>query len=319
MLNLNTNQLNVFLAAAEALNFTKAAQRLQVTQPSVSQRIQALEEHFGQTLFLRIGKTVELTDAGLVLMPLARELVFLTTHIEETMASYKGDLHGHLIVACSTSTGKYILPKLLANFHSCYPQVKATCHITTQERALQLVSEGKAHLALASNPDLQPEIEFRKVTNEKIILIAHPDHRWARQGEISLDQLSEADFILPEEGSEIHSALREALAHKGCSIYLLNTIVSLGCLEAIALSVGEGLGVGFVPELVMARLVNNNVVQVKVHGLDIDREIVIGRNIHRQATAAQNAFWGLILDGKRLEEQTMNSPQLVTYENYHKN
>ena len=90
MLNLNTNQLNVFLAAAETLNFTKAAQRLQVTQPSVSQQIQALEEHIGQTLFLRTGKTVELTDAGLVLIPLAREMTFLTIHIEETMASFKG-------------------------------------------------------------------------------------------------------------------------------------------------------------------------------------------------------------------------------------
>ncbi len=255
MLKLNTNQLNVFLTAAEALNFTKAAQRLQVTQPSVSQQIQALEEHFGQTLFLRIGKTVELTDAGLVLVPLARELIFLTTHMEETMASYKGDMHGHLTIACSTSTGRYLLPKLLAKFHSHYPQVKATCQITTQDRALQLVTEGKAHLALACNPDLQPEIEFLKVTNEKIILIAHPDHPWASQREIGIEQLSEAEFILPEEGSEIHSALREALAHIGCSIYLLNTIVSLGCLEAIALSVEEGLGVGFVPELVMARLV----------------------------------------------------------------
>jgi DNA-binding transcriptional LysR family regulator len=311
MLNLNTNQLNVFLAAADALNFTKAAQRLQVTQPSVSQQIQALEEHFGQNLFLRIGKAVELTDAGLVLMPLAREMVFLSTHIEETMASYKADVHGHLIVACSTSTGRYLLPKLLANFHSRYPQVKATCQVTTQERALQLVIEGKAHLALACNPDLQPELEFHKVTNEKIILIAHPDHPWARQEEIGLEELSEAEFILPEEGSEIHSAVREALAHIGCSIYLLNTIVSLGCLEAIALSVQEGLGVGFVPEMVVARLVNNKVVRVKVHGFAIDREIYIGRNIHRQATVAQNAFWELIIDGKRLEEQTMNSPQLV--------
>jgi DNA-binding transcriptional LysR family regulator len=319
MLNLNTNQLNVFLAAAETLNFTKAALRLQVTQPSVSQQIQALEEHIGQPLFLRTGKTVELTDAGLVLLPLAREMVFLTTHIEETMASFKGEMHGHLIIACSTSTGRYLLPRLLANFHNQFPQVKATCQITSQDRALQLLTERKAHLALVSNHDLLPEIEFHKVIDEKINLIAHPDHPWARHGEISLEQLSEAEFILPAEGSETHSALREALARMGFSIYLLKTIVSLDCLEAIALSVGEGLGVGFVPEMVVARLVNNRVVRVKVHGFDIDREIFIGRNIQRQATAAQNAFWELILDKKRLEEQTMNSPQLVTYEKFNKN
>ena len=211
------------------------------------------------------------------------------------------------------------MPRLLANFHNLFPQVKATCLITSQDRALQSLTERKAHLALVSNHDLLPEIEFHKVTDEKVTLIVHPDHPWARQGEISLEQLSEAEFILPEEGSEIHFALHEALARLGRSIYLLNTIVSLGCPEAIALSVGEGLGVGFVPEMVVARLANNRVVRVKVHGFDIDREIFIGRNIHRQATAAQNAFWDLILDGKRLEKQTMNSPQLVTYEKYNKN
>jgi DNA-binding transcriptional LysR family regulator len=311
MLNLNTNQLYVFLAAAETLNFTKAAQRLQVTQPSVSQQIQALEEHVGQTLFLRIGKSIELTDAGVALVPLAQEMIFLSTNIEETMASYKKDVHGNLLIACSTATGKYLLPELLTRFHHQHPQVKATCQVTTHERVIQLLSDGKVHLAIVSNPDIRPDIEFHKVTNENIILIVQPDHHWARREYITIAELFEADFILPEEGSEIHSALREGLAQLGCSIYQLNTVASLGSLEAIALSVQQGLGVGFLPQLVIEHLVDQRVIPLKVRGMSIERDIFIGRNLHRQATVAQNAFWDLIINTSRLAEPTTNSHELV--------
>lgn len=298
MLNLSTHQLNVFLVAAETLNFTQAAQHLQMTQPSVSQHIQALEEHFGLQLFLRSGRNIELTDAGMALIPLARELVYLSTHLEETMASLKGNIHGHLVVGCSTSTGRYLLPKMLASFHQQYPQVRATCQVTTQALALDMLSKGKVHLALASDPPFVQDIEFRKITRESVILIAHPGHPWAKRGRIALKDLDEADFILPDEGSETHAAIREALAELGYSIYQLKTLVSLGSLEAIALSVQEGLGVGFVPELIVKRLVHKKVVVLQIQGLNIGQDVYVARNSRRPATGAQNAFWNLIVDSE---------------------
>ena len=152
MSGLNSHQINVFLIAAETLNFTQAAQRLQISQPSVSQHIQSLEEHFGVQLFIRSGRNVELSDSALALIPLAREMVYLTQHMEETMASIKGNVHGHLVVGCSTSTGRYVLPKLLAAFHHKFPQVRATCHVIPQAQSLEMLREGKVHLAVASNP-----------------------------------------------------------------------------------------------------------------------------------------------------------------------
>ena len=127
---LDVHQLNVFLAAAEALNFTQAAQRLHMTQPSVSQHIQALERHFDLPLFIRSGRSLELTDAGLALAPLARDAVSLSIRIDETMESLKGDIYGHLIVGCTTTPGKYILPQVLAQFHRKFPQVARylQCH-----------------------------------------------------------------------------------------------------------------------------------------------------------------------------------------------
>ena len=294
MSNFNIHQLEVFLAASETLNFTKAAQRLQITQPSVSQHIQSLEEHFGLALFLRSGRNIELTAGGMALVPLAREMVYLFNHTEETMASLKGNVYGHLIVGCSTPTGRYILPKLLASFHRHYPQVRATCHVTSQKESLEMLSDGKVNLALASNPELFKEMEFKKFISEDIVLIVNPDHPWAKRGKISQKDFDQADFILPQEDTDIHFAIRESLNDIGASIYELKTIMILGSLEAIALSVQEGLGVGFVPRLLMQRLVPDKVVEVEVKGLRMNREIFVCRNTRRPATTAQNAFWEFI-------------------------
>lgn len=296
MSNLNVHQLNVFLAAAETLNFTRAAEHLEITQPSVSQHIQSLEEHFDLSLFVRSGRNIELTEAGLALIPLAREMIYLSIHIEETMASLKGDVYGHLIVGCSTSAGRYLLPKLLASLHTEYPQVRTTCRVTTQAQALKMLQEGKVHLALASSPPFIADIEFRKVSEEEIILVTPFEHPWAQRDKIELCELLEGTFILPEEGSEIHSAVREALTARQFSIYKLDTLVYLGSLEAIALSVQEGLGVGFLPELIVDRLVKGKVKKVPIENFSLQRGVFVARNKIRPSTAAQDAFWELIMD-----------------------
>jgi LysR family transcriptional regulator, transcriptional activator of the cysJI operon len=298
MLSLNTHQLHVFLMAAETLNFTQAAQQLQLTQPSVSQHVQALEEHFGQELFARSGRSIELTDAGVALIPLAREIVYLSIRLEEMMASLKGEVQGHLIVGCSTSTGRYLLPKILATFHRHFPYVRATCQVSTREQALRRLLEGKVHVALASDPPFIADLVFEKITTERIILIAPMTHPWAQQGVIDINEICEVDFILPEERNELYDLIHDKLADAGVSILQLRNLISLGSLEAIALSVQEGLGVGFVPELMVNRLVKGRVTPVEVRGLDIRQDVFIGRNLSRPATAAQEAFWKMVLDSR---------------------
>jgi LysR family transcriptional regulator, transcriptional activator of the cysJI operon len=298
MLSLNPHQLHVFLMAAETLNFTQAAQQLQITQPSVSQHVQALEEHFGQGLFARTGRTIELTDAGVALVPLAREIVYLSIRMEEMMASLKGEVQGHLIVGCSTSTGRYLLPKILATFHRQYPQVRATCQVSTREQALRRLVEGKVHVALASDPPFIADVAFEKITTERIILIAPLSHPWAQRGVIDINQLCETDFILPEERNELYTLVHDELDDAGVSILQLRNLISLGSLEAIALSVQEGLGVGFVPELMVNRLVKGRVTSVEVRGLEIRQDVFIGRNLSRPATAAQDAFWEMVLNSR---------------------
>ena len=292
---LDTHQLQVFLVAAETLNFTQAAGILHMSQPSVSQHIQSLEQYFEQPLFIRAGRRIELTDAGATLVPLAREMVGRSVHIEETMKSLEGEIHGHLLVGCSTTPGKYILPQLLARFHRQHPKVRVSCHVASQTAALQDVCDGEAHFALASAPHLaSKQVELRQFMTDPVTLIAPLQHPWAARGVIEPEELLEAVFIVREEESGTQTAVHEGLQSVGIATDQLDTLLVLGNSEAIALAVEEGLGVGFVSSIVVTRLVQGRVTPVRVRGLTIERNIYIARNAQRPATMAQDAFWEFI-------------------------
>ena len=111
---LNFHELNVFVEAALAQNFSVAARRLYLSQPAVSLQIANLEKQLGLELFQRNGRSIALSEAGKVLLPLAQEALRSVKHIEETMSGLKGVMIGELPIACSTTVGKYILPRLVA-------------------------------------------------------------------------------------------------------------------------------------------------------------------------------------------------------------
>ena len=263
-----------------------------MTQPSVSQHIQYLERHFDMQLFIRNGRNLELTDAGMALLPFAREAVALSIRTDETMESLKGNIYGHLIVCCSTTPGKYILPHLLARFHRKYPQVRVTCQVSPQTEALNSVVEGDAHFALFSvDHEIFPDIEAVSFICDPIVLIAPLNHPWAEKGEIEPAELMEADFIMRETSSGTFTAIRDALSQHNISTGDLRILITLGNAEAIALAVQEGIGVGFVSQMVIDRLCSEKVAQVSIRGMDICRTIYVGHNSRRPATRAQIAFW----------------------------
>jgi len=292
---LDIHQLNVFLVAAEMLNFTHAAQKLHMTQPSVSQHIQALERHFNQTLFVRSGRRLELTEAGMALIPLAREAVALSVRIEESIASLSGEVSGHLQVGCSTTPGKYLLPHLLALFHHRHPQVRVTCHVASQHQTMQMLSDGELHFALTSlSTEYFPALESSKFFCDEVCFIVPNDHPWAERGIIDPSELLEAEYILREESSGTFAAVKSALAESGIHIEELDSLLTLGNSEAIALAIQEGLGVGFVSKMIVERLNLSGVTCVHIDGIHIGRDIYISRNIRQPASVAQNAFWDFV-------------------------
>ncbi len=177
-----------------------------------------------------------------------------------------------------------------------HPQVTATCQVTSRSQAVDDLSDGLVHIALASPNEFHSNVEFCKFVSDPIRLIAPINHPWAAQGAISLDELLEADFIMREEGSGTLDVAARGLDKIGIPIDRLKTVLTLGNSEAIALAVEEGLGVGFVSQIVVSRLVSGRVAAIEVHGLELQQDVYIGRNTSLPGTTAQNAFWAYVVD-----------------------
>jgi DNA-binding transcriptional LysR family regulator len=293
---LDTHRLRIFLIAADTLNFSSAAKRLHLSQPSVSQHIQLLEQQIGSELFVRSGRRLCLTEAGAVLVPMAEKMVAMAMHTQEVMTNLKGEVHGHLHVGCSTTPGKYILPKLLSNFIHRYPQVHATCQVHSRQEALTQLSQGKIHLALASTHEFDKDCEFHKLYEDRIVLIAPLTHPWANKGNAQIEDLLKARLILREEDSGTYQVVKRGLEKSGVRLEELQPVLTLSNAEATALAVQEGLGVGFVSEIVVERLVPEKVAIIQIEELrdKFHQDIYIGQNMLQPTTIAQKAFWDFV-------------------------
>lgn len=304
---LDIHRLKVFLAAAETGSFTRAAQSVHLSQPSVSEHIRALEQHFDTPLFTRAGRRLELTDAGCALVPLARDIVSASVRVQETMECLKGVVHGHLLVGCSTTSGKYVLPGLLAEFMRLHPQVSAMCHVTSRPMALKMLADGGVHLALSSRWENTPDLEFRKFISDPIVLAVPPGHPWASRDQIEPGELRQAPHILREAGSGNRTALDEGLPAVGLSVDQLRVVLTLGNSEAIALAVEEGIGVAFVSQLLVKKMMRGRIATVPVRGLSLSQDIFMVRQARHAATMAATAFWSFVREAAARRSMLLDS------------
>jgi len=243
------NELDIFLTAAELGNFSEAARRLNISQPAVSQAVSSLERYFGMDLFLRHGRSVRLTEAGQALKPMARELLAMSWRLDETMISLQGKVVGEINIGCSTASGKYLLPGLIARFRKQFPQVRINVRVTSRNSVIDRLLTGQASLGVTSKLIEHRDLEYQDFFTDEVILIVPADHPWTSYRMVYPDDLLDEPMILREEGSGTREVLMEALRKQDISPDMLSISMELGNAEAIEMAVEEGLGLAFVSKL----------------------------------------------------------------------
>ncbi len=209
---LNLSEMQVFTVAAETENFSEAARRLHLSQPAVSQQIRSLENYLDVELFLRSGRGVALTDAGEVLLPLARELLDLSRRIEETMRSLEGRVVGHLAIGCTTTAGKYMLPLAAAAFGQHHPDVQVTIEMCHCASIVEPLLAQEVHLGISSTKIVHRDMESQPFFTDHVVLVVPANHPFAQRSSVSPVELVDQPFILWEEGSSTCRMMQEGLA-----------------------------------------------------------------------------------------------------------
>ncbi len=191
-------QLRAFCHAAQTGSISKAAERLFLSQPSVSLQIKALERELEVSLFERRGPSIELTPEGKILYELAVPLIEGIDALAETFAMRRGNLEsGELNIAAGESTILYILPEYMKRFTSLYPGIRVRLHNVTGRDGMALLRANDIDFAVGSFLDVPEDISYRPIFHYDPVLITALDHPLLKKADFTLEDISEYGFILP--------------------------------------------------------------------------------------------------------------------------
>lgn len=262
-------QLRTFVAIADSHSFTRAAQRVHLTQAAVSAQIKLLEAEVGMPLFSRVNKKVFLTEAGETLLRRAERL--LRAHDEALMAlaqlgqAERGRLR---IGTASTMSGAHPLPAILAELKRSHPGAHITVRRATSSEIVAQILNNDLDLGLVSLPVESSDIQAEVLQRDRLVAIVPPEHRLAKQRTINAEHLAHEHLILGEPGGNTRRLIDLFFEKSGVRPHVS---MELGSMTSIIQMVEHGLGVSIVPrsvannEIVAGRLCALTVRQLKVY------------------------------------------------------
>ncbi len=250
---MEVRQLQIFCTLAEELNFTRTAERVHTVQSNVTTQIKALEEELGTPLFDRLAKRVMLTDAGKRFLPYAEKA--LTAMVEGHFAVRHGaEPAGQLRIGAPESVLAYRLPEVLQCFRKRYPQVELIFRPHWDETLFDALEGGRLDMAIRMIDTIDhSQFASVRLRTEKVYLIAHPEHPLAEKETVEPADLGGQVLLLTEAGCAYRKKLDEMLAAQKVRT---GNVTEFSSVEAIKQCATAGMGIGLLPEIVVAAELN---------------------------------------------------------------
>lgn len=277
-------QLGAFLAVAETGSFSRAAERLHLTQPAISKRIATLEQQLDCQLFDRIGRRISLTEAGRALQPRAEHLLNLVNDTRRALGNLSSQVAGRLSIATSHHIGLHRLPPVLRRFSKAYPGVALDIRFLDSEVAHDEVLHGSIELAIITLPRQRtPDLHAELIWPDPLAVVAAADHPLTSLTQVSLAQLAAYPAVLPEPHTVTHQVVSEHFRARG-----LNLPVSMttNYMETLKMLAATGLAWTVLP----ASMLDAQVCNLQIPGLQLQRELGYLRHTDRTLSNAARAF-----------------------------
>jgi DNA-binding transcriptional LysR family regulator len=295
-------QLRIFLAVAEHLHFTHAAEVLYISQPAVSAAVQSLESEYSVKLFHRVGRRVEITEAGQILQKEAQTILEQVAIAKRNLQELNNLQQGELRIGASLTIGNYWLPDKLSQFQQQYPAIRVACTLANAEEICTGTASGRFDIGFISGdikPILKPSLEQEIVGQDHLYIVIGQGHPWFGQSKILVEELSQADWVMREPGSGAQQIFEQALQQWGINVHQLKTILTLSSSEMVKAVVEGGIGAAALPGLMVEKELKLNTLRA-IHVIDrnattsqflkIEQPIFKLRHSQRYRTKAMFAF-----------------------------
>lgn len=295
-------QLRVFVAVADRQHVTRAAETLHIAQSAASASIAALEGRHGAKLFHRVGRGIELTEAGALFLVEARAVLARAAAAELVLSELGGLKRGTLLVQASQTNASYWLPRHLVAFRRAHPGIDVRLAIGNTTQVAAAVREGSAELGFVEGAVDDPLLESRVVARDQLVVVVGPDHDWARPGASAAPfdpaRLVETDWVLREAGSGTRSVFEAALEGFGVAPSSLRVALELPSNESVRAAVEAGMGATAISASVAAPSLEAGL----LHALDLtlpERDFHVLRHRERYRSRAADALLAVIAGGVR--------------------
>lgn len=242
------HQLQIFEVVARHLSFTRAAEELYLTQPTVSMQIKQLSTTLGVPLFERVGKQIYLTEAGQALHQTCEKIFTQLDDFEMTLADLKGLKQGRLSI-CAVTTAKYFIPRLLGPFCQEYPGIDVVLQVMNRRQVIERISNNMDDLYVMGLPPAELDVESEPFLANPLIVMAPSHHPLVGEHRIPLERITQEPFLAREAGSGTRLAVERVFEQAGLT---LNIRMELGSSEAIRQGIVGGLGISVLSKHVLA-------------------------------------------------------------------
>jgi DNA-binding transcriptional LysR family regulator len=302
---MDLRRLEVFCKVVELRSFTKAAEAVLLSQPTISEHIRSLEETLGEKLVDRLGREVLPTPAGQILYRYAMRMLRLREEAIQAMAMYRGDLSGRLVLGASTIPGTYILPKTLGSFKARHPSIQLTLRISNTAEIGEAVLRGDLETGVVGSRWKDRGLSFEEICSEELVLAVFPGHPWVDRHEVGMDELYGQPFILRQRGSGTRMAMARVLEAHGFDFSQLFVVAEVGTTEAVRQSIKARIGISILSQQAVEEdIQRGSLVPISLRGIRFYRPFYVIQRKNRQLSPLCEAFLAYL----RMESHEINTP-----------
>ncbi|MGD1906561.1 MAG: LysR substrate-binding domain-containing protein [Leptolyngbyaceae cyanobacterium] len=293
MFHATLHQLKVFEATARLGSFTRAAEELYLTQPTVSIQVKQLTKAVGLPLFEQIGKRLYLTQAGQKLLDTCQQVFEGLDQFEMAVADIKGMKQGQLKIALIT-TAKYFEPRLLGPFCQLYPGIDISLKVTNHQNIQERMVNNEDDLYIISQPLEQPDLTVHPFLDNPLVVLAPKDHPLAGRQNIPIQALDGESFIMREPGSGTRQAIQSLFDEHEIDVRVR---LELGSNEAIKHAIAGGLGISVLSlHTIISEGTAGEFAILDVDHFPIERQWYISHLAGKQLSVVANTFLSYMMD-----------------------
>jgi DNA-binding transcriptional LysR family regulator len=294
---LNLHRFEIFLAVADTGNFSRAAEKMLLTQSTISQHIAALESELGIRLFDRTGRGAELTDGGRLFSQHVRQILRDCGELRQAMARFQGMEDTQLTVGASNIPANYLIPEILSTLINRHPGIKLNVIAGDSRQVIDQLLSGGVALAVVGNRFGDEAVTYSPLVSDTLLFVVGAGQPWQVSNVLELSELASTPLIVREAGSGTGRSTERALQAAGLDPAQLHIVARLGSNEAVKQAVIRGAGAAFLSSLSIQRELRcGELIALDVEGVTIVRRFWLATRRGRTLSPAAHSFATLLTE-----------------------